>query len=64
MSKYAIASSTHFWWASAQTSMPFFVLKLKKEGSVREYVTYSVNPYLALPQVDDMTQEWMRKKVR
>jgi hypothetical protein len=44
--------------------MPFFVLKLKKEGSVREYVTYSVNPYLALPQVDDMTQEWMRKKVR
>lgn len=65
LSKYFMASWTHWCWASVQSSIPLLVLKLWEECFVRENVTYPVSTCLVhFPKLMTLPQGWRRKKVR
>lgn len=65
LSKYSMASWTHGSSALVQSSIPFLVLKLWGECSVREYVTYSVSTCLVhYPKLMTLPRGRRREKVR
>lgn len=65
LSKCFMASWTHCSWASVQSSMPFLVLKLWEECSVRENVTHPVSTCLVhYSKLMTLPQGRRRKKVR